>query len=188
MARPKPSVLPVQTGSHRRAERCVETWTASVWLSSSCPSSQPQHQGPQAWGGETTNIIIVITSTCIPILIIMPIVLIITGYIHTPPISLHCTVNYCSAASAHFLQFFGLLIIVFAHSACGLIVMYPKCKHCRMKDTEWQRDRPRETDRKTEKENNKQQCTKKNMSPAVCAGFTRESFSQMSCDWHQLFY
>lgn len=48
MARPRPSAPPVQTGSHPRAVRCVETWTASSWWSSSCPSSQFHHLGPTA--------------------------------------------------------------------------------------------------------------------------------------------
>lgn len=48
MARPRPSAPPVQTGSHQQAERCVKTWTASAWWSSSCPSSQFHHLGPTA--------------------------------------------------------------------------------------------------------------------------------------------
>lgn len=54
-ARPRPSVQPVQTGSHQRAARCVETWTASAWWSSSCPSFQPHHRGPQACGNAGDN-------------------------------------------------------------------------------------------------------------------------------------
>lgn len=59
MAHPRPSAPPVQTGSHPQAERCVKTWTASAWWSSSCPSSQFHHLGPTALRErEATNITI----------------------------------------------------------------------------------------------------------------------------------
>lgn len=56
MARPRPSAPPVRTGNRQQAERCVGTWTASSWWSSSCPSSQFHHLGPTALRENTANI------------------------------------------------------------------------------------------------------------------------------------
>ena len=52
-------------------------------------------------------------------------------------------------------------MIVFAHVACVLIVMHPKCKHCRIKDAE-RESKLTETQRKRMKGTNEQNFYKKN--------------------------
>lgn len=67
MARPRPSAPPIQTGSHQQAERCVETWTASAWWSSSCPSSEFHHLGPTALR-ERHQVLAISDTMCTPFL------------------------------------------------------------------------------------------------------------------------
>lgn len=74
-----------------------------------------------------------------------------------PCYSITVQVNYCSATRAHFLHFVKLPEIQFAHTACVLIVMYPKSKHCRIKGKEWDE----ETHRGVEKDRKRNVQTKK---------------------------
>lgn len=91
MARPRPSAPPIQTGSHQQAERCVETWTASAWWSSSCPSSQFHHLGPTALREREQTLPLTITDTiCTPFLIIT---LAHQQWATHPLIYVHCTVK-----------------------------------------------------------------------------------------------
>ena len=65
-------------------------------------------------------VIIIIGTTCIPIITVIDIVLITTINGSTlPRLIFIVQSNYRSAASAHFLQFFGRPTIVFARTACS---------------------------------------------------------------------
>lgn len=72
----------------------------------------------------------------------------------------------------------------FAHTACVLIVMYTKCKHCRIKDTEWGRGRPRHKGRERQQTTHVEKKTCKWLTVQFPRGLRQERLSHMSCGWH----
>lgn len=96
MARPRPSAQPIQTASHQQAGRCVETWTASAWWSSSCPSSQFHHLGPTALRERHQTLPSTITDT-----ISLPFLINASAHqqrVHTPSCTSTVQWNNCSGA------------------------------------------------------------------------------------------